>query len=146
MKHKSRITKTDIENINITLLAMVGILQSSEIFSVWSGVVDIIKVLIAMLSAMVICLQLADGKVSYRSFFLTVVIALIIVYTCVHTENFSFMLICLFLLTGKSTSIDNFVNRSLKILIWLGGGAYYTMVHKLRATYWPYSLCECIRT
>lgn len=122
---KSRITKTDIQNINITLLAIVGIMQASEIFFKTNWLVDAIKYLILVLSIAVLFLQYTERKVSIRSTVLIAGISSIIVYTCTRTQNFSFLLIYFFLITGKSMTIDNFIRRSLKVLIILGGGTYF---------------------
>ena len=122
IRPKSKVTKTDIENVSIALLALVGIMQTSEIFYVWDEFIDAIKFLIFLLSIVVLYLQLADLMLSYRSFARMLFIVGILTYTCIRTKNFSFLLICLFLLTGRSTTIENFVKRSLKILIIFGGG------------------------
>lgn len=122
LKIKSRVTKTDIQDINITLLAIVSIMQASEIFYKTDWLIGSIKYLILVLSIVILCLQYVDRKVSIRSTFLIAGVTTVLAYTCIRTRNFSFFLICLFLITGKSTTIDNFVRRSLNVLIIFGGG------------------------
>lgn len=122
IKVKTKINKDDLESVSITLLAIVGIMQASELFFTCVRLSDILKYLILLLSLAVIFLQFRERNITSRNMIWMMFIACIIAYTCISIDNFSFQLICLFLLTGKSTSIDNFVRRSLKVLIILGGG------------------------
>lgn len=125
IKLKTKVNKENIESVSITLLAIAGILQVSKLFYTWDWQSDFFKYLVLLLSVLVIFLQFKERKITGHNLILMVFIACIIVYTCICTSNFSFLLICSFLLTGQSTSIENFVKRNLKILVIFGGIFYY---------------------
>lgn len=122
MKQKTIVTKSNLQNLNITLLAVSGIMQASAVFAFLGWLVDGLKYLILILSLLVVFLQYADKRLSIRSSLIISAISAAIAYTCIQTGNFSFLLICLFLITARSTTVDNFVKRSLDVLIILGGG------------------------
>lgn len=136
LKLKSKLNKYDLMNINITLLAIVGITQESELFSGLTWFLDFIKYLILLISILILFLQYRERKVSIRSGLIIFGIITVLAYTCVQTRNYSFLLICLFLLTGRATTIENFLKRSLDILILFGGGTHIPMANQLFYTVW----------
>lgn len=119
---KSKLNIYDLMNFNITLLAMVGITQASELFSDLMWFSDFIKYLILLISILILFLQCIERKVLIGSGLIIFGIITVLAYTCVQTRNYSFLLICLFLITGRATTIENFLKRSLDILILFGGG------------------------
>lgn len=114
-KLKLQITKQNILNGNIILLGITGIMQSSMIFEKYTVLIDILKWII-LFQGIVIFLMQCIESFTYANLIITTIISALIIYTCICTSNFSFLLICIFLVTAKSISIEKFIRYSYNIL------------------------------
>lgn len=82
-KFNSKATKCDILTWSIILLGITGILQDSIIFNQYIILIDILKGILLILNILVFLLQLTE-MFTFTNIIKTVVISLLIMYTCVR--------------------------------------------------------------
>lgn len=114
-RFNQKVTKDVILNWSVILLAVTGILQDSMVFNQCGILIDILKWILLIQNALVFLLQFAE-IFTFNNVIKTVTLSLLVMYTCVRTSNYSFLLVCMFLVIAKSITIQEFIKYSLNIL------------------------------
>lgn len=122
-KYRLKISETGIVRVCVFLMCISSILQSSLIFGSWNVVIDGCKYLIPILGVLTLSLKLMQSvKLNVWTAVVEFGISVFVIMTCLRTEDYSYLLVCIIILLSRKLSVNEFICISYRTLIV--GGAY----------------------
>lgn len=122
VQRSTTIGETEIVKICVLLMCIASILQYSMIFQTWSILINGCKYLIPVLGAVVTIMK-ARRVADFWSFLLGCVAGTVVLFTCLRSGNFSYLLVCIILILSHRLKVNDFVRISYITLI-IGGGMH----------------------
>lgn len=111
-----KITDNDLLKFAVALMCISGMLQSSAVFESWTIVINGLKYMVPVIGAFIVFLR-HNTETRLVYIIKSILISGIILLTCVLTQDYSFLLVCIILVLSKTLNINELIRISLNVLV-----------------------------
>lgn len=117
IKNLSNITESDLVKFCVILLCIAGMMQSSILFQSFGILITVIKYSIVAVALMIFLMKIRE-KMNFGYLCSVIIISGVVLTTCLLTQDFSYLLVCIILILSRKLKIEEFIDISFKILVF----------------------------